>query len=176
MELSKRESKNGIIQLASNVKAAYNTVDRGLLEDVAPDDLDHMILVVNYCSTTIGRKSDDIQIYIVPAYHEVTKEVLLYTLYVALPMKTVLEDEHLFYIRSISPRRINRSILYEHDTKANLMRLQICINPMKYMPEVDEMSIVNIHLKQRRVNYYTEKDDDKRGSTKRPRVDAGLNK
>jgi hypothetical protein len=177
MQMEKRESKNGIIQLASNVKAAYNTVDRGLFEDVGPDDLDHMILVVNYCSTTIGRKSDDIQIYIVPAYHEVTKDVILYTLYVALPMKTVLEDEHLFYIRSISPRRINRSILYEHDTKANLMRLQICINPMKYMPEVEEMSIVNIHLKQSRtVHYHTEKDDDKRGSTKRPRIDAGLNK
>ena len=175
MESTKREVKNGIIQLAGNVKAAYNTVDRSLLEEVGADDLDHMILVINYCATTIGRKSDDIQIYIVVARHEITNEVILYTLYAGLPMKTVIEDEHFFYIRSISPRRINRSILYEYDAKADLMRLQICINPMKYMPEVEQMNVVNIHLKQSRVNYYVDKDEDKRGSTKRTRIDA-LNK
>lgn len=180
MEVSKRDYINGMVQLAGNVKSVYGTVDRGLMEDVGVDDQDHMALVINYCATTIGRKSDDIQIYIVPARHEVTKEVILYTLYVGLPMKTELEDEHLFYIRSLSQRRITRSIKYKPDLEANppLMRLEICINPMKYMPEVEEMTIVNIHLKQGHVNYYLDKpgsdDDDKRGSTKRSRTDARL--
>ena len=180
MEVSKRAYKNGMVELAGNVKAVHGTVDRGLMADVGPDDQDHMALVINYCATTIGRKSDDIQIYIVPAQHEVTKDVILYTLYVGLPMKTEIEDEHLFYIRSLSQRRITRSIKYKPDLEANppLMRLEICINPMKYMPEVDEMTIVNIHLKQSRVHYHLDKpsgdDDDKRGSMKRSRTDAKI--
>ena len=174
MESIKRDYlPGGIVKLPPNVTKSQNTVDRDLLADVEADDETHMALVIDYCSTTICKKTDPVKIFIHPSRHEKTGVLLLYTLFVGMPMTTVLEDDHFTHIKQISWKRITRPIKWEHDPEANLMRLEICINPMRCLPEIDDVDIVNIHIKQsRRLNIIHERvDDDKRGSTKRPRRD-----
>jgi len=171
---NKSEYDKGTIKLRPNVKADISFVEADVLGCVEADDRHHMILVLNYCATAIGKKHKDIKTCIYPTRHRETGEMLLYTVFVGLPLSTVIEDEHACYIRAISPGRIDKNITYEVDQKASPMmwRMAIVINASKNLSEFEEMSIVNIHLRKKyRVNvvYDKEADDDQRGSTKRSR-------
>lgn len=177
----KREYKTGgIVKLPQNVSAAYSEVEQDILADVDPDDQTHMALVIDYCATRICNKNDPIKIFIHTSRHEKTGQTLLYTLFVGLPSNTEMDDSYTTGIKEISWRRITRGIKWKNDFDAGLVRLEICINPMRCMPEIDDVSIVNIHIKQNRhLNIIHEKnaaDDDKRGSTKRPRREADTDK
>ena len=178
---TKREYKaGGIVKLPPNVKATYSSTDKQILDNVEADDQEHMATVIEYCATTICNKHETVKIFIHDSRHEKTGEILLYTLYMGMPLNTVLEDEHFTCIKQISWRRITRNIKWSYDTEAELFRLEICINPMRCLPEFDDISIVNIHIKQnKRLNVVYEKnaiEDDKRGSTKRPRRESEIDK
>lgn len=180
MEAPKREFKTGgIVKLAPNVKPAFSTIDRDILVDVEPDDQEHMAMVIDYCSTTICSKHETIKIFIHTARHEKTGETLLYTAYIGMPLSTVMEDDYMTNIKQFSWRRITRPMRYMYDAESQLMRLEIYIHPMRLMQEIDDIQVVNIHIKQRRLNIIHEKsaaDEDKRGSTKRPRREADIDK
>lgn len=173
----KREYKHGgIVKLSPNVKPSYSTVDTEIMADVAEEDQKHMGMVIDYCSTTICKKHEDIKVFIYTSRDEKTNEILLYTLYVGVPMTTVLSDDHFTRIKEFSWVRITRPIKYEHDPEFNLMRFEISINPSCNLPAIDDIcihSITNIHLRQKRnrlnIIHENEGDDDERGSTKRPR-------
>lgn len=175
--VTKREMSNGIVKLPANVTPLYSEIETPILQDVEPDDLEYMALVVDYCATTIGKKHEDVKVFVFAAHHEQTKEVLLYTLYVGLPMTTVVKDSHFQSIRQISYRRITQDIQQAYDAKAHLWRLEFFVHPMRRMPKVQDITVTNIHMKQAYVNLITEgNDDDKRGSTKRTRRDAEIDK
>ncbi len=176
METNRHEYKNGTVKLSNNVKTGLSTVSGDIMNEVEVDDQAHMALVINYCATSISRKQHDVEICIFPTRNKEDGTMMLYTMYVGLPIQTVLEDEHFCYIRSISYGRITRNIKVEVDTEVTppILRLEIIINSMRNMGEVDNMSVVNIHIKRsRRINllYDNNQDDDndKRGSTKRTR-------
>lgn len=177
----KNQYDKGTLKLSPNVKADLSFVESNVLACVHPDDLHHMVLVLNYCATTIGRKHKDIKTCIFPTAHRETGEMMLYTVYVSLPLSTVFQDEHFIFLRSISEGRIERNIKVVYDEKANppMLRMEIVINALKNIAEIDVTSIIQIYIKKKcQVNriYDNEADDDlNRGGTKRTRFNAATN-
>jgi len=171
----KNEYDRGAVKLQPNVKADLSYVDEDVLKHVHPDDEKFMILVLNYCATTIGRKHKDLKTCIFPTRHRDSGEMMLYTVYVSLPISTVIDDEHSAYLKAISPGRIDRSIrtVCDPNVLPLMWRMEIVINALANISQYETISITNIHMtkKKNQINiiYDKDADDDQRGSTKRTR-------
>lgn len=176
MEVTKNEYQSGLVKLRPNVKADVAYVNGDLLSVVIPDDQPYMIAILNHCATTIGRKHQDVFTCIIPLIHRETGVVLSYTVYVSLPITTIIKDTDLTYIRAVGGERVQKSIEAEVKMPKDatpFWRLTIEVHSIHTMPETKSMSIVNIYVNNtHRVNIAhpnTEIDSDQRGSTKRTR-------
>lgn len=174
MESPKVAYENGVVKLNPNIKTEASMMCDNIMDIVHPDDQHFVALVLNYCGTTIGKKHKEVMIGIYPVSHKETADIIFYTVYVSLPITTIVQCEHMLYLRAVSPARITRNISDENifTGPTPYRRLEIMINSLKYMPQEIDMNLINIHVKHSTrltLNYDTNNEDDQRGSTKRTR-------
>jgi hypothetical protein len=172
MESKHNYSNDGTITLRPSIKSDISNMGGSTLDDVHPDDKYCIAVIINYCATTIARKHQEIRYVIFPVPHRVNGDIVFYTVYVSFPLSTVFDDEQTAYIRTLSCQRITDSIKVQYSAEAGppCQRMEMIIYSLKYMPEIDVQSVVQLHLKKaNRLSITYEKDDNPGGSTKRTR-------
>lgn len=175
MESKHTYSDDGTVKLRANIRAEISTIGGSTLDDVHPDDKHCVAHIINYCATSIGRKHQEVKYAIFPVQHRDNGDIVFYTVYVNLPLCTIFDDQQTAYIRSLSCERITDSIKTYYDGKTNppCQRMEIIIYSLKYMPEIDVQSVVQLFVKKNNrinISYGGNADDDQRGSTKRTRL------
>ena len=172
MESKHNYGDDGTIKLRASIKSDISNMGGSTLDDVHPDDKHCIAVIINYCATTIARKHQEIRYVIFPVPHRINGDIVFYTVYVSFPLSTVFGDEQTAYIRTMSCERITDTIKIGYSAEAGppCQRMEIIIYSLKYMPEVEVQSVVQLHIKKtNRLSISYEKEDDQRGSTKRTR-------
>jgi hypothetical protein len=173
MESKHNYGNDGTVQLRASIKSDISNMGGSTLDDVHPDDKHCIAVIINYCATTIARKHQEIRYVLFPVPHRTNGDIVFYTLYVSFPLSTVFDDDQTAYIKTVSCQRITDSIKLCYSDKAGppCQRMEIIIYSLKYMPEIEVQSVVQLHLKKaNRLSICYEKEDDQRGSTKRTRL------
>ena len=172
MDMNVEKQRACVIKLPPNIKSVNSTFHGDMFKDVAEEDLEHMSLIFDFCATVIAKKHEDVDAYIFYPRDIKTKTPLLYQVVFSFPLGTKITDDHFNRMKSYAYRKITKPIEVDYDPVTKLQRMKITINPMANLPQYEDMTITNIHLKNNRVNIIYENDtqDDERGSTKRVRT------